>query len=224
MAIKKTRVQDIPAQDEAPVVDLSSGAPKPPLTEDGGYTVDGKPLPVGFEHVIPYAMTDQGKWENNQGKPEPSGVTVVADAWDNMIAQRRDEPWAGHDPVQEAILRHGEPGMKYRGLSERVMDKRGMRGWEPVKNEDGSNVKIGSLILGKMPKATAERRNAHYRNLGNEALNNAEEQFAIDQEKAIVDSGRKGVSPLRRGQVVTDSNAPGHSAVIGVETTRGLAD
>jgi hypothetical protein len=224
MATKKPRVSDdIAAQDETPVVDLSSGAERPPLTEDGGYTVEGNPIPAGFEHVIPFAMTDQGKWEANQGKPAPSGVQVVRSEWDQMIGQRRDEPWAGHDPVKEAVAKHGEAGMKYRGLSERVMDKRGLRGWEPVKDAKGSNVKIGSLILGKMPKETAERRNAHYRDLGNDALQNASEQFAIDQEKAIIDSGRKGVSPLRRGQVVTDSNAPGHSAVIGFETTRGTA-
>lgn len=246
MAAKNTRKefagQDVPAQDvgpqdvaadvmphDEPAVEIDVyAAEMPPLTPTGGYTVSGKAIPEHLAHLVPFASTDQGRWEACVGKERPTGprVSVVRDAWDSMIEERRDQPWAASDPLKEAVARYGERGMRNRALSPAVIEQRGMRGWEPVVKENGDPVKIGNLILARMPERVAEQRNKHYRDLGNEQLRSAEENLTIDQERAIRDAGAKGrgISPLRPGSSLTDSRNPERGAVVGVESVRGRAE
>jgi hypothetical protein len=221
-------------RDEAPVTDAKPvpaeaaakydvDAPEMPPLIGGKPTVDGRPIPADFEHVIPYAATDQGRWERSQGKEKPNGVKVTGDAWDRMIEERRDQPWAASDPIQEAIDTFGEKGFRYRAMSPMVCEQRGMRGWEPVKKENGDHVKIGGMFLGRMPEHVAEQRNAHYRSIGNEQLKNAAENLQIDQERVIRDAGKqgRGITPLRPGTSLTDSRDSARAAVVGVESVRG---
>src|SRR3954470_17985326 len=107
---------------------------RPPLI-DGRPTLNGKPIPAEFEHAIPTANTDQGRWDANHAKPKRTGpkVEVVSGEWENSLRQRRDQPWMGSDPFKEAVDAHREKGFTYRMLSPKVVSKRGLRGWEPVK-------------------------------------------------------------------------------------------
>jgi hypothetical protein len=206
-----------------PPVSMSFDDPEPPPQINGCNTVNGKPIPEEFATAIPYAMTDQGLWHKNHGKPKRM-VEVGDGPWEKKLQQRRDMPWAGHDPFKEAVNEHREPGFSYRLLSTNVCDKRGKRGWEPVKDDKGNLVKVNSMFLGRMPVELAQERNEHYRRQGNEALIEAQERLVADQEKAIRDAGGQGaVSPLRRGDQLTDTREPERGAQIGFEQVRGRA-
>lgn len=211
---------DIAAVEDA---DPRCGANECPPRIDGKPTVNGQPLPVGFEFAIPFANTDQGIWEKNQlpGARKGSGISVGKEPLDKAMDQRSDQPWAQIDPLQAAVDRVAEPGFKYRALSERVCDKRGTRGWENVVDTNGDQVKVGRLFLGRMPEAAAAQRNEHYRAIGSEDMKNLEENLTLDQERAIRDSGSRGVSTLRRGDTLTDSRDPSRVASVGFESTRG---
>jgi hypothetical protein len=194
-----------------------------PAMLNGGPTVNGNALPAGFEHAIPFANTDQGRWDTNHREDvrAPSGITSGKDPLAKAMDQRLDQPWAQVDPLKAAVDLVAEPGMKYRALSNTVCDKRGLRGWEPVVDPKGEKVKVGRLFLGRMPTGVAEQRNEHYRKIGSEDLKNVEENFVIDQEKAIRDSGSKGVSPLRHGDLLKDTGDPSRGASVGFDQVRG---
>jgi hypothetical protein len=223
-APKRAKVSDVMPVDVMPVDGMRvppqlEGAP--PLV-NGRLTVNGNPVDPMFEHAIPYANTDQGRYEANFGKPEPSGVKVTRDAWDGMLDQRVNEPWSQHDPLSAEVDRVRKPGTKYRFLSPRVCDKASTRGWQKTLDKDGREVKVGNLFLGEMPVEMAERRNAHYREVGNDDLRKAEENYTLEQERSIRNSGSKGLAPLRRGELLQDHRDPEHGASIGFEQTRGF--
>jgi hypothetical protein len=194
-----------------------------PALLNGQPTVDGRALPVGFEHAIPFANTDQGRWDTNHGENvrKPSGITMGKDPLAKAMDQRLDQPWAEIDPLKSAIDLVREPGMRYRALSKAVCDKRGQRGWETVVDKNGDQVKVGRLFLGQMPESVAEKRNAHYQKIGSEDLKNVEENFAIDQEKIIREMGGKGVSTLRHGDLLTADGDPSRGASVGFDQIRG---
>jgi hypothetical protein len=193
-----------------------------PALIDGKPTVNGNPLPKGFEFAIPFANTDQGRWDTNHGANmrAPSGITSGKDPLAKAMDQRLDQPWAQVDPLKAAIDQVAEPGFRHRALSEGVCNKRGLRGWEPVLDAKGDKVKVGRLFLGRMPEQVAEQRNEHYRKIGGEDLKRVEEDYQLDQEKAGR-SGSKGVSTLQRGDVLTDTGDPSRGASIGFEQVRG---
>lgn len=188
-----------------------------------GWTVNGQPIPEHVAHLITYEMTDQGIAESRATRttPEPM-VQVLSDAWDKTVARKGDaEPWDSFDPLTEAVDKVREPGFSYRALSPRMCEKRGTRGWEPVLDKDNRQVKVGNLFLARMPLERAERRDAHYRGLSDEALRDAAAQYAIDQEKIVRDANVSGLAPLRVGDTVINREDPNHAASIGVETHRG---
>jgi hypothetical protein len=193
-----------------------------PALLNGGPTVNGNALPAGFEHAIPYANTDQGRWDTNH-RPDvkaPSGITMGKDPLAKAMDQRLDQPWAQVDPLKAAIDQVAEPGFRHRALSEGVCNKRGLRGWEPVLDAKGEKVKVGRLFLGRMPEAVAEQRNEHYRKIGGEDLKRVEEDYQLDQDKAS-HGGSKGVSILQRGDLLRDTGDPSRGASVGFEQVRG---
>ena len=199
-----------------------------PSCEDVGaehavLTVNGKPIPPEFAHVISYRMTDQGIAEAAANRThEPSGVEVTGDAWDKALQRRAEaETWDSFDPLVDAVAQVREPGFAYRAISPRVADKRGLRGWEKVLGKDGREQKVGNLFIGRMPIELQKRRNAHYARLGNEQLADSAQQYQLDQEKLVKDANVSGLAPLRVGDHVHDRTNPDFSATIGVETQRG---
>ncbi len=218
MATKKPPVRKFtpPAPAEA-----AGGAEEPRVLH-----VNGKPVPEEFSHLIAYSMTDEGQAEarlrDEATGNVPSGARVTGDAWDKGLDRRANaEPWDSFDPLNDAVKSVQEPGFSYRALSLRVCDKRGLRGWEPVLDKDNRQVKVGSLFLSRMPVELKEKRNAHYREIGEEALRTAEEQYAVDQEKLVRDANVRGLAPLRVGEHVRDREDPDLAASIGVHSQRG---
>lgn len=188
-------------------------------------------LPSHIARMITYSMTDEGIAEANakrvdsQGEPA-SGVRVGDGNWEKTLQQREDQPWLGVDPLLAAANAHREPGMQYRGLSPTAIAKRTLRGWEPVKEPNGDDVRIGNLILGKMPIKMARRRNEYYRRQGASEFAAATEQLKVNQERVADEAKRRGidmgVAPLLPGETLHDHNDPDRSGVIGVHSQRGF--
>lgn len=217
------RVQE---EEEEEVPEETSGefdGPRPPLV-DGRPTINGVPVPESLP--LPFKYTDQGRWDANAHKPKRSGprIEMGKDAdWEQKLDRRADMPWAESDPFQEAVRHHETPGFTHRMLSDHVCSKRGMRGWEVVKDGKGDPVRVNKLFLGRMPKDLATKRNEHYRRRGNEALHTAHEQMQMEHEKAIRDAGGQGISVLRRGEHFVDSRDPDREGTVGFHQVRGRA-
>lgn len=195
-------------------------------------TVGGIPissLPLHVQNLIGYDMTDQGIEEKNakrvdsKGRPHSGIQVIVNEGFDQQILQRSmaQEPWETADPLLDAVNAVKVPGFRYRGLSPTVIQKKGMRGWEPVKDaQTGEVVRVGKLVVGRMPIARAETRNKKYRDEGNANAADAAGRFITDHEKAVRDSGSEGVRILRAGDVMHDSADPSRSISIGVRSSR----
>jgi len=194
---------------------------------DGELTVNGKPIPPEFAHVINYAMTDQGQAEARAKDAArgmtPSGASVTRDAWDATLEHKAEaQVWDSFDPLEEAVAKVREPGMAYRFLSDRVTKRRGRCGWEAVAGKDGNAVTVAGMTLGKMPIEAADKRNAHYQQVGNEMLRDAAERYEEEQAKLIRQAKVKGLAPLRAGERLNDNHAhPGMVTPVGFQTSRG---
>jgi hypothetical protein len=216
LATKKVKAQDPEqARDIAPVEDEVRDQVA------GELTVNGQPIPEHLQHLIPWAQTDQGRAKNNEGKVAPI-VTMVRDEWANKMEGRANlEPWESSRPFEEAVDRVREPGYTYRMLSPTVIDKKGMRGWEPAETRKGERPTVSRMIIGRMPIERAEKRNQHYRDEANEELAATAARYATDQEKSIRDSGREGVSVLHTGDELHAYDSPERQVPIGVHSKRG---
>lgn len=126
-------------------------------------------------------------------------VEVEADRSDAMIYAQ---------PMEEAVMRYGTPGMAPKFLSERCIGVLGLRGYVVVKDEKGEPVKVGTLIMGEIPLRMAEARRRHYAEESEQAMREAADQFEDVAARAIRDGGRSGVTVLRDGERVS-ANAAG---------------
>jgi hypothetical protein len=194
-------------------------------------TVNGVPvssLPTHVQDLITYAMTDQGVAEKNarrvdsQGRPHSGIQVLVNEGFDQKILQRSkaQEPWETADPLLDAKNEHAVPGFRYRGISPTVNRKKGLRGWEPVTGAKGDVVTVGNLILARMPEEKAEKRNKHYRDIGNANAADAAGRLTEDHERAAHDSKSEGIRPLRAGETLTDDGDPTRRISIGVRSSR----
>ena len=195
------------------------------IEEQVELTINGKPIPPEFAHAVVYSMTDQGKAEAQatDALTRPSGAQVLSGPWEKSLQRKADaEVWDGFDPLREAVDAVRQPGMDYRFISDRVLNRRGRRGWEPVTGKDGKPVKVAGMSLGTMPVESAERRNAHYQRVGNDQLETAAQEYELQQSKAIREAKVRGMAPLRVGEEVVDNHAhPGMVTPVGVQTVRG---
>lgn len=166
------------------------------------------------ELALPERYTDDGIERRNaeisrrQKGAKASGVKIVRDEWDAKLEARLDaaddkiEPWSAPDPIQEAIAKAPKAGFRRRLLSERVCDKRGMRGWEPVKDKNGNLVKVGNQFLGEMPEAKARQRTKFYQDQGNEAIRETQTSFQQQVEKITREAKKLGLEVLQPGETV----------------------
>lgn len=186
-------------------------------------TVNGKPIPTEFAHAIPYGNTDQGIAEFNEQefvRDDAGQVKIIADEFDQTIRARTDaiEPYEMPDPMKEIVEAHVKPGFRGRFLAPRVIEKRGLRGFEVVKGANGDPVRLANMVLGVMPEEKARQRNKYYQNLGQEQLRDAEEQMLEGQER--LSSAVERVRPLAAGETLQDHKTH-QVARIGLRTTRG---
>jgi hypothetical protein len=191
-------------------------------------TVNGKPIPLEFAHLIAFEATDQGIAEREaalEGKPRAC-VQFISDEWDKTLQQREaaTSTWDSPDPMRDAIESVREPGMAYKFLSPRVTAKKGLRRYEVV-HKNGEPVKVGEMVLGAMPEDLRRKRNAHYQAIGNDDLRQVEQQYQADLHKAVRDGGLSQGEALqailRSGDELHDHRNPDRGAQIGVRITRG---
>lgn len=185
-------------------------------------TINGNPIPPEFAHAIPYAHTDQGIAEReNNGKPRAM-CQVTRDAWDKTIDKRAaaTEPWEAEDPLKDTVDAHRQPGMAYRFLSERVINKRGLRKYEIVTDGKGNEVKVGNMRLGTMPIELQNKRARHYEDKGNDDLASAKENLQIAQDQIARDNPEVGRTHLQSGERLRDYNS-GETHDIGITRHRG---
>ena len=120
----------------------------------------------------------------------------------------------GSKVLDEAVERYGRQGMAYKFLSDRCIGVLGMRGYEIVKNEKGEPVKCGSLLMGEIPLRIAERRRQHNAELAREAIDAEVAKYQDEAERLAHQSGRAGVGPLLRDELMT-ANAAESESVLG---------
>lgn len=149
-------------------------------------------LPLEVQGRILYQQTDEGIAEANQGKVE-SAARVTRDtfskAMDKRAAQVKEldmDVSDAENPMKELADKHIAPGMRGRFLSPRVCDRRGMRGWQPVLDEHGNQVKVRESFLAQMPEDKAIERNKRVREHGNRLLGQVRDQYLAEGGKSAV--------------------------------------
>jgi hypothetical protein len=204
-----------------------------PKRAEAVLTVGGKPIPVAVQHLIPYANTDQGIEEANRGRvlEKGAGVQVIrAEGFDAAMEHRRDagdgkiDIFTAPDPLKEAIDKVREPGFKFKALSPRVIEHRGLRGFEVCRDpKTGQAVSMANMVVGRMPVEVAEQRNKHYRDLGNSALQESEQHFKAQQEQLIRARGGVGLSVLNPGESLHGADLGGQDrdVTVGLRSQRG---
>jgi hypothetical protein len=187
-------------------------------------TIKGKPVQSGMEHMVPVRHTDAGVEEFNRGK-EPARVQIISDPFEKLLVQHEnspaEQPWQHTDPVHSLVATHGRAGMKNRLLSEGVVAKRGLRGWQPVRDDAGNLVKLGTSVLAEMPADLAEQRAAHFREQSSSAVRAAKDELIEKQERLASDSGAAGIGPLESNQIMEDAQHPGRVIESGLQVRRG---
>ncbi len=159
-------------------------------------------LPEEMVARLSYDHTDEGIEERNRGKVEGAlhvrsragdRAPVTATEFERQVEERRDfratgvETWEAPDPMKQLAAEHVPPGFAHRFLSEKQCDKRGMRGWEAVKDKAGQLVKVGRMFLGIMPEAKADARNRFFRAKGAARLAAIERQHEERQRELVGD-------------------------------------
>ncbi|MGI9254727.1 MAG: hypothetical protein ACR2J8_13365, partial [Thermomicrobiales bacterium] len=108
---------------------------QPPVTHVNGREVGVGPL----DHLLAGTLSDEAIAERD--KLPKAKVQFLRDPLDKAIQERRDfreneaEPWLAPDPMGDVAKQYTPAGHKPRFLSDSTVTRRGMRGWEPVKDE-----------------------------------------------------------------------------------------
>lgn len=151
-------------------------------------------LPIEAQGRILYQQTDEGIAENNAGK-SPKRFEVTRDEFTKTLDHRRDAVKdfgmaldEAPNPTKELMDKHIKPGMRGRILSPKVIERKGMRGWEPVLDENGQQVKLRDAILGQMPEDRAKQRNRQVRERGRQLLGEVTQKYLAEgKETALAD-------------------------------------
>ncbi len=177
--------------------------------EEQMLTVNGQPIPEHLRIAIPYANTDQGIAEANATRNRTATKVSVtprnpnarikpqATEFEKQLAERRDfrlnstEPWEAPNAMAELAEQHVGPGMRPHFVSQSKVTRDGLRGWNPVRDEDGNLVTLGaSLVLAEMPEEKAQKRNQHFQELDKTRRAEIQENFVAKREELDVALGR----------------------------------
>lgn len=126
------------------------------------------------------------------------------------------------NPMRAAVERYAnDPAMSVKFLSERCIGELGLRGYEIVKDERGDPVKVGTLMMGKIPREWAERRRLHFAQESMDEVAQQEDAFyEAAQRESRSEAGRAlGATPLRPGESVTADPALSDLYMGGSRTT-----
>ncbi len=163
-------------------------------------------------HGLAHNNTDEGRDKQTaaakeKGTYSESIVSVGDGPYEKMIQKGNDipegksdsaEPWEMVNPQQELADKHVPEGHRPHFLSERVVDRKGTRGWQPCIGENGDPVKLGGMTLASMPIEKAEKRNKHFRDIGNAAVAEVKDQVAETLARTVSDA--PGVSIVNPGE------------------------
>src|SRR5258708_18807057 len=204
--------------------------------------INGKLIGENFAReqiaLLRYEWTDEGIAERNEGKVE-SAARVTADGFEKACEARADhlsnesmEPWEAPDPMKELADAYVGKGMRPRFLSPVVVEKRarGLRGWEPVRDQNGNLVKLANMVLAQMPEEKARKRQRYYQEMGASQLDSHQSKQREEQERSARDGG--GFQPLPSNATVQGRSAVGSAkggadidytptAKIGLQSVRG---
>lgn len=196
----------------------------PPESE---WTLNGNPIPDHLKGLIPFRLTDQGTEQFNAGK-EPARVQIVQDEFSKKLQQHEDTnpavmPWQYTDPVEASKSRvPNVDGKRFGLLSSRVCEKDGLRGWQPERDKDGHEIKVGNMMLASMPEGMAAQRDRYYEGLSADAVTNAADDYSAKQEKMLRDTkGSDGLSPLSPGTSARRDARTRDVAEIGLQVAQG---
>jgi hypothetical protein len=149
-------------------------------------------LPLEMQGRILYQQTDEGIAEANAPKQERC-ARVTQDEFSKALLHRKDavkdlgmELADAPNPMKEAMDEHIVAGMTGRFLSPKVVDRRGMRGWEKVLDKDGKEIKVRDQFLTQMPAERATARNTAVREHGNRMLGQIKEKYMAEGGKTAV--------------------------------------
>jgi hypothetical protein len=123
--------------------------------------------------------------ESSQGPGHFEDVTRSTDAFGKALDQRRDDvlergipSYLARDPFKETADKYAVPGMKSKFLSRSKIKDAGTGDYVIVKDpKTGEPVSSKGMILGHVPEKLAEARNAHYRNRGNQMIDQIKKQY-----------------------------------------------
>jgi hypothetical protein len=190
------------------------------------YTVDGKPIPAHLVHLIPYALTDQGKRENErrlEGRPKHSGIEFGR-SQESLRDQAFLEGAAG-DPQQAVIDQARQAGllpagMHPRFLSRRRAEDRDFRGHEVVLDENRQPYTYKGMVLGMVPEDLHQTRQAVKSARSNEPLRTAFEAAHEALQEAAA-AAPQFARALPAGERVQGYGETAGAAEIGLTITRG---
>lgn len=192
-----------------------------PAKKTPARTVNGKPAGAN----VPYEITDQAIAERNKRANRVTGTIVITkDAdFEQKLARMEREVDTGADPMFEVAEAHREanPDFSFRFLSDKVVKRRGTRGWKPLIDGSGDAVKVADMTLAYMPRQIADLRNEKYRRQGEDDLAIAQGRTVERQERLIHEAGSVGFAPLRPGDSFEDETQPDFTSdTIGFNRTR----
>lgn len=148
--------------------------------------------------------------------------------FDQAIAARRSDnlqPWQTPDPMADLTDEHLPDGFKARFLSDKVIKRRGMRGFQPVIDEKtGQPVRMADMIMGAMPADMASQRNEHYRREGEIRQQAAVDEFNEGHDRMMHEARKQGVqlSPLSPGGAISGFSPNGQGGYAGGAASIGL--
>jgi hypothetical protein len=190
--IEKAQRQDFAGIPESVRFGGSPEAEKNPVLDChvGGMLV--RNMPLENQSRILYQQTDEGIAEANAGKSDRR-VEVLAGPFEKSIQHKKDdilergmETWEAADPMREVTDQHSRPGFRNRFLSDKAVKDRGMRGWQPVRGENGDPVKLGGMTLAEMPESKARARAAHFKDANDRRMQQIEADYLEGGGKTAV--------------------------------------
>jgi|SRR5579872_928307 len=197
--VKKAQAQGV---GESRIFVAPEGSFPPGTVDWSTLTVAGKPIPEHLWGLVPYAQTDQGRAENNEGKQERA-AEIVRTEESKRIERFRDfqfdgaEPGMG-DPMKELVDQHVQPGQHPRFLSPRSFPVHGTRGYEKVLDSEGNPVMFGDMYLGVIPQDEAIKREKRDAALARQMMVDAQDTVREQTEQIMSERDMRSLA-RRRG-------------------------
>jgi hypothetical protein len=91
------------------------------------------------------------------------------------------------DPLKELAEKHVAPGMRPKFLSPDTVRRRGTRGFEPVVDAKGNNVKFGEMVLAQIPEDVARKRQQTHQDRANNLAKQVVEEYREQTPRELRD-------------------------------------